>query len=84
MDVFNFDDLYNEQFELTYAFAKRGLTGNDQEDIRILRTTIQTLLDYQGLDWTGRGELFLTKNQASIAATELLLAQIQEKTEKKL
>lgn len=71
-----YEDIYEEQFKKTYDFTKRGLSGNVDEDILTLRTTIKTLFDYQGLDWTGRGEAFLARNNASIAATEALLQEL--------
>lgn len=74
-----YDDIYEEQFKKTYDFTKRGLTGNTQEDINTLQTTVKTLFDYQGLDWIGRGESFLARNNASIAATEALLQELREK-----
>jgi len=78
LDFFDTDGIYNEQFEKTYRFMKSGLTQNTEEDILILKSTLKNLSDFQGLDWIGRGELFLIKNQASIAATETLLYELTE------
>ncbi len=71
-----YDNAFENQFDTTYAFAKKGLTGNTEQDINTLKATVKTLLDYQGLDWVGRGELFLANNSASIAATEVLIQEL--------
>lgn len=81
-NFFDTDELYDGHFEKTYIFVKRGLTGDLKEDIEILESTIKTLFDYQGLDWIGRGDIFLVKNQASIAATETVLFELKEEYEK--
>lgn len=79
MSFFNLDNLYQEHFRKTYAFIQSGLTGDVEKDIETLETTIQSLYDYQGLDWIGRGDIFLVKNQASIAATEEILYELKER-----
>lgn len=79
---FNTDEIYDVQFKKTYKFVKSGLTGDIKKDSLTLRNTIQTLFDYQGLDWIGRGESFLIKNQATIAATEAVLFELEEQYHK--
>ncbi len=74
-----YEDIYNDQFDKTYRFTKAGLTGHLEEDIKTLETTIQTLFDYQGQDWIGRGDVFLARSNATIAATEMVLTQLKEK-----
>ena len=71
-----YDEIYEEQFKKAYDFNKSGLTGDLEEDIKILRSTIQTLWDYQGQDLIGRGEIFLAKSNATISATEVLLHEL--------
>lgn len=71
-----YDNAFENQFDSTYAFIKRDLTGNTEQDLDTLRATVKTLIDYQGLDWVGRGELFLANNSASIAATEVLIQEL--------
>lgn len=78
MGFFDTEDLYDEQYKTTYLFVKKGLTGNRDEDIANLESTIKTLQDYQGLDWIGRGDMFLARNQATIAATEEVLYELKE------
>lgn len=82
MDIFDADEVYNYAYENTYRFIKRGLIGKLEEDIALLETTVKTLLDDQGLDLTGRGDMYLAKNQASIAATEAVLYELKEELEK--
>lgn len=77
MSFFDTNEIYTEHFNKTISFIKAGLTGNKEEDIKTLEATIKTLFDYQGLDWIGRGDIFLAKNQASIAATEELLYELK-------
>jgi len=77
MDFFDTDELYKEHFDKTCNFIKSGLTGDRDEDIKTLETTIKTLFDFQGLDWIGRGDIVLVKNQASIAATETVLFELK-------
>ena len=79
MSFFDFEAIYNTQYKKTYLFLKRGLTGDIDQDITTLESTIKTLFDLQGLDWSGRGDLFLERNQASIAAAETLLSELRNK-----
>lgn len=78
MNFFDTEEIYNEHFEKTYLFVKAGLTGDVKKDIETLKSTIETLYDYQGLDWIGRGDIFLARNQASIAATEEILHDLKK------
>lgn len=80
MGFFDLDDTYDDQFKVAYELTKRSLTGNTEVDIKTLETTVETLFDFQGLDWTGRGEIFLAKNQATIAATQAILSEIEAET----
>jgi hypothetical protein len=79
LSFFNLDNLYQEHFRKTYEFIQSGLTEDLDKDIETLETTIQGLYDYQGLDWVGRGDIFLVKNQASIAATEEILYDLKKR-----
>jgi hypothetical protein len=80
MSFFDTDEIYDKQFNTTYKFIRSGLSGKLDEDIKTLESTIKTLFDYQGLDWIGRGDLFLVKNQATIAATETVLYELKEQS----
>jgi hypothetical protein len=73
-----YEDIYNDQFDKTYRFTMAGLTGDIEEDIHILETTIHTLFEYQGQDWVGRGDVFLARNNATIAATEMVLTKLKD------
>ena len=73
-----YEDIYSDQFDKTYRFTMAGLTGNIEEDIQMLETTIQTLFEYQGQDWIGRGDIFLARNNATIAATEMVLIKLKD------
>lgn len=82
MNFFDTSEIYNNQYEKAYRFLKSGLSGNLEEDIKTIETSIKTLLDYQGIDWIGRGDLFLVKSQASIAANETILYELKDELEK--
>ena len=71
-----YDDAYDVEFKKTYDFTKAGLSGNKDHDLETLRVTVKTLFDYQALDTEGRGEIFLARNNASIAATEVLIHEL--------
>ncbi len=78
LDFFDTNEIYKNQYEKTYRFLKSGLTGNIKKDISNLESSIKTLIDCQGIDWIGRGDLFLVKNQAQIAANETLLYELKK------
>jgi len=73
-----YDEVYEEEYERSYQFIRKGLSGDVKKDITTLKATEKTLLDYQGLDWIGRSDTFLARNNASIAATEIVIQELVE------
>lgn len=70
------EDVYDDQFERTYNFTKKALTGDYEKDVATLTETVETLSNLQGLDKEGRGDLYLARNSASIAATQVVLEDL--------
>lgn len=77
MGFFDMEDtVYDDQFDKTYNFTKKGLTGDYEKDLAVLNETIETLSQLQGLDKEGRGDIYLARNNATIAATQVIKEEI--------
>ena len=69
---------YDEVFESTYAFLTKKKILDLDKEIKMLETTIDSLMIYSGNDWTGRGESASNRISAQLAATETLLIELKE------
>lgn len=72
------ETLYDEHFQKSYDFLKLSVKDDLAKEIETLTKTIETLMTYQGNDWTGRGELLLIKTNATIAASEVLKGELED------
>lgn len=76
------EEKYNEVFDNTYRFLKTKKIVNINNEIKLLETTLESLLVHAGNDWVGRGELSATKMNAQIAATETILIELKDMLKK--
>lgn len=75
------ETLYDEHFKKSYDFLKLSIKDDLVKEIETLTKTIDTLMTYQGNDWTGRGELLLIRTNATIAASEVLKGELEDALE---
>ncbi len=70
------DEHYDDTFAATYGFLVEMHKKNPDEAESQIRRTLKSLYVRQGNDWTGRGAAGNAGVDASIAAHEALLAEL--------
>lgn len=71
------EKVFNEAFERTYADMVEQYENNPIYDVNYIKEFLESMYVYQGQDWDGRGEIKHIRNSAIIAATELVLDEIE-------
>lgn len=71
------DERYDDTFESVYTMLLDRVRRDQAEAIRHIRQTLKSLYVRQGNDWTGRGAIGNAGLDASVAAHEAVLVELQ-------
>lgn len=77
------EERYRFIFDNTFEETRAHLLGRrlqGQFGVEELQSLLESTYVNQGLDWVGRGELFRIRQEATIAAMELTLAEWQQES----
>lgn len=72
------DERYDDTFDSVYIMLRGLAARNPAVADQQIRRTLKSLYIRQGNDWTGRGAIGNAGLDASVAAHEAVLAELQE------
>ena len=77
----NEEQKYNEVFEKIYANLKYQLVNDENYGIDGLERLLDSMMVYEGQDWTGRGSLKDASISATIAAIMQLITEYADEAD---
>jgi hypothetical protein len=70
-------ETYDENYERTLA-KLQALAGTPEFSLDTVRRELDALYRYEGLDWTGRGELKQAEIEGTILAYQIFIRRLTE------